>query len=97
MQSTILRLGWKRPLGWRGGARRPDCVRTKRWYHFSPVSTIVVTSAVNRRRIGRARSWLESRLVAEEVLIIGASLDAANELARKVAEENSESDQPPGT
>jgi hypothetical protein len=51
------------------------------------VSAIVVTSAVNHRRIGRARSWLGSRLVAEEVLIIGASLDAANELARKVAEE----------
>ena len=51
------------------------------------MSAIVVTSAVNHRRIGRARSWLENRLVAEEVLIIGASLDAANELARKVAEE----------
>src|SRR6201984_497678 len=51
------------------------------------VGRAVVTSAVNHRRIGRARGWLESRLVAEEVLIIGASLDAANELARKVAEE----------
>jgi hypothetical protein len=49
------------------------------------VSAIVVT--VNHRRIGRARTWLESRVVAEEVLIIGASLDAANELARRVAEE----------
>jgi hypothetical protein len=74
-------------LGLRGGVRRPHCVPTKRWYHFLPVSAIVVTSAVNHRRIGRARTWLESRLVAEEVLIIGASLDAANELARKVAEE----------
>jgi hypothetical protein len=43
------------------------------------VSAIVVTSAVNHRRIGRARSWLENRLVAEEVLIIGASLDAAKQ------------------
>jgi hypothetical protein len=51
------------------------------------VSAIVVTSAVNQRRIGRARTWLESRVVAEEVLIVGASLDAANELARQVAEE----------
>jgi ATP-dependent helicase/nuclease subunit B len=51
------------------------------------VSAIAVTSAANHRRIGRARTWLESRLVDEEVLIIGASLDAANELARKVAEE----------
>ena len=51
------------------------------------MSAIVATSAVNLRRIGRARAWLESRVLAEEVLIIGASLDAANELARRVAEE----------
>ena len=51
------------------------------------MSAIVVTSAVNDRRIGRARAWLESRVLAEELLIIGASLDAANELARRVAEE----------
>ena len=42
---------------------------------------------MNHRRIRRARVWLESRVLAEEVLIIGASLDAANELVRKVAEE----------
>jgi hypothetical protein len=46
--------------------RRPDCVRSKGWYHFSQVSAIAVTSAVNHRRIGRARTWLESRVVAEE-------------------------------
>jgi ATP-dependent helicase/nuclease subunit B len=51
------------------------------------VSAIVATSAVNHRRIRRARAWLESRVPAEEVLIIGASLDAANELPRKVAEQ----------
>ena len=51
------------------------------------MSAIVVTSVVNHRRIGRARAWLESRVLGEEVLIIGASLDAANELARRVAEE----------
>jgi ATP-dependent helicase/nuclease subunit B len=51
------------------------------------VSAIVATSAVNHRRIVRARAWLEGRVLAEEVLIIGASLDAANELARAVAEE----------
>jgi RecB family exonuclease len=51
------------------------------------VSAIVATSAVNHRRIRRARVWLESRVAAEEVLIIGASLDAANELARRVAKE----------
>jgi hypothetical protein len=71
-------------------AARPDdlnCVWTEGWYHFSHMSAIVATSAVNHRRIGRARAWLESRVLAEEVLIIGASLDAANELARTVAEE----------
>ena len=50
-------------------------------------SAIIATSSVNYRRIRRARAWLESRVPAEEVLIIGASLDAANELARRVAEE----------
>jgi RecB family exonuclease len=51
------------------------------------VSAIVATSAVNQRRLRRARVWLESRAPAEEVLIIGASLDATNELARRVAHE----------
>ena len=51
------------------------------------MSATVAISAVNHRRIRRARAWLESRVLAEEVLIIGASLDAANELARRVAEE----------
>jgi ATP-dependent helicase/nuclease subunit B len=39
-------------------------------------------SAVSQRRIGRASAWLTARKAAEEVLIVGASLDAANELAR---------------
>ena len=51
------------------------------------MSAIVATSSVNHRRIRRARAWLESRVLAEEVLIIGASLDAANELSRRVAKE----------
>ena len=51
------------------------------------MSAIAATSAVNHLRIRRARAWLESRVLAEEVLIIGASLDAANELAREVAKE----------
>ena len=34
----------------------------------------------------RARAWLEAREPAEEVLIVGASLDAANEVARAVAQ-----------
>ena len=45
----------------------------------------VVISSTGHRRIGIARGWLESRTAAEEVLIVGATLDAANELARKVA------------
>jgi ATP-dependent helicase/nuclease subunit B len=51
------------------------------------VSAIVAISAVSHRRIRRARAWLRSRVLAEEVLIIGASLDAANELTRAVAKE----------
>src|SRR5438132_1904298 len=68
-------------------SRWPDCVRTKGWYHFSLVSAIVATSVVNHRRIRRGRAWLESRGLAEEVLIIGASLDVANELSRRVVQE----------
>ena len=51
------------------------------------MSAIVATSVVNHRRIRRARAWLGSRVLAEEVLIIGASLDAANELSRRVLQE----------
>jgi hypothetical protein len=43
-------------------------------------------SSMSHRRIARARAWLEARAPAEEVLIIGASRDAANELARQVAQ-----------
>ena len=51
------------------------------------MSATAVTSAVNQRRIQRALAWLEGRVPAEEVLIVGATLDAANELARRVAKE----------
>jgi hypothetical protein len=51
------------------------------------MSATVASSAVNHRRIHRARVWLERKEPAEEVLIIGASLDAANELPRRVAKE----------
>jgi hypothetical protein len=44
-----------------------------------------VISVMNHRRIRRARAWLNGRIPAEEVLIVGATLDAANELARSVA------------
>jgi ATP-dependent helicase/nuclease subunit B len=49
------------------------------------MSVTAVVSAANHRRIRRAHSWLEGRAPAEEVLLVGATLDAANELARKVA------------
>jgi ATP-dependent helicase/nuclease subunit B len=51
------------------------------------MSATAVTSAVNHRRIRRARAWLESRELAEEVVIVGSSLDAANELGRRVVKE----------
>ena len=44
-------------------------------------------SVMNQRRIRRALAWLEGRVPAEEVLIVGATLGAANELARRVAKE----------
>ena len=46
----------------------------------------VVSSSANHRRIARGRDWLEARAPAEEVLIIGATLGAANEVARSVAQ-----------
>lgn len=44
------------------------------------------TSSMSHRRIARARAWLKARDPAEELLIIGGSLDAANELARVVVQ-----------
>src|SRR3954452_12785507 len=52
------------------------------------MSATAVISAVSQRRIQRALAWLEGRAPAEEVLIVGATLDAANELARRVANES---------
>jgi ATP-dependent helicase/nuclease subunit B len=49
------------------------------------MSANAIVSAANDRRIHRARAWLEGRLAGEEVLIVGATPDAANELARNVA------------
>jgi ATP-dependent helicase/nuclease subunit B len=42
-------------------------------------------SVASYRRLGRARIWLESRNQSEEVLVVGATLDGANETARTVA------------
>jgi hypothetical protein len=49
------------------------------------MSYIAVTSSAARTRIRRAEAWFESRNPDEELLVIGATLDAANELVRKVA------------
>jgi hypothetical protein len=46
----------------------------------------VITSAAGLHRIALARDWLGARTPAEEILIIGASLGAANELARTRSE-----------
>jgi hypothetical protein len=45
-----------------------------------------VTSAPSSQRIAHARDWLNARRPAEEVLIIGATLGAANELTRDLAQ-----------
>jgi RecB family exonuclease len=50
------------------------------------MSRIAAISSAARRRIRRAEAWLERRAAAEEVLIVGATLDAANQLARRIAE-----------
>jgi hypothetical protein len=45
----------------------------------------VVTSSAAHSRIRHARAWLETRSPAEEILILAATADAGNELARDVA------------
>ena len=46
---------------------------------------VIVTSSANHSRIRQARAWLEARSPAEEILILAANADAANELVRNVA------------
>src|SRR4051812_838729 len=60
--------------------------RVRQGVTWSYMSATVFISSMNYRRIARARAWLNSREPAEEILIIGASLDAANEVARAVAQ-----------
>ena len=45
----------------------------------------VVISSAAHSRIRHARAWLETRSPAEEILILAATADAGNELARDVA------------
>jgi hypothetical protein len=49
------------------------------------MSRIAAISSAASPRIRRAEAWLESRAAAGEVLIVGETLDAPNELARTVA------------
>jgi len=49
------------------------------------MSAAVATAAAAFPRIERARAWLETKSMTGELLIIGSSLAAANELARGVA------------
>jgi ATP-dependent helicase/nuclease subunit B len=51
------------------------------------VSAILATSATSHRRIQRASAWLKDKAPAEEILIIGATLDGANELVRNLAKD----------
>jgi hypothetical protein len=46
----------------------------------------VITSAAGHHRIARGRDWLNARAPTEEILIIGATLGAANEIARALAQ-----------
>jgi ATP-dependent helicase/nuclease subunit B len=49
------------------------------------MSVHAVISSTGHHRIHCAQRWRENRAAAEEVLVVGATLDAANELAREVA------------
>src|SRR6516225_7848622 len=46
----------------------------------------IVTAAASPHRIAHARDWLHARQPAEEVLIIGPTLGAANEFTRDLAQ-----------
>jgi ATP-dependent helicase/nuclease subunit B len=50
------------------------------------MNATAITSVSSRSRIQRAGGWLEGLATADEVVIVGATLDAANELARQVAQ-----------
>jgi ATP-dependent helicase/nuclease subunit B len=49
------------------------------------VTATVVISVAGRARLDRAGAWLEARAAADEVVALGASPGAANELARGLA------------
>jgi hypothetical protein len=43
----------------------------------------IVVSATAHRRLARARAWLGRRSAAEEVVVLGSTLEAGNELTRR--------------
>lgn len=45
---------------------------------------LAVTSVSSRRRLDRACAWLEARAPDEELVLVGATVDAVNDLARQV-------------
>lgn len=49
------------------------------------MNATAVTSVAHRRRLERARAWLESLGQTEELLVASAALDGANDLARAAA------------
>src|SRR5438477_13150085 len=51
------------------------------------MTAAIIVSAMSRSRLDRAKAWLADRNPADEVVIIGASQAAANELARGLARE----------
>src|ERR1700747_1377528 len=46
-----------------------------------------VVSVAGRRKTAGAKTWLTGRPQTEEVLVVGATLDAANELVRQVVQD----------
>ena len=53
-----------------------------------PVPRLLITSPIASQRLARAEAWLAARPRGEEVLIIGASQEAATDLTRRVARQS---------
>ena len=49
------------------------------------MAVTVITSAASHHRVAHGRGWLYAKRPAEEILIVGATLGAANEVARSLA------------
>lgn len=49
------------------------------------MTATIASSVAHRRRLERVSAWLEGRGQSEELLVVGATLDGANELARVIA------------